>query len=144
MYYGPTEPRSQNSGLLAYCGANVLRPHRAMFPKLGALSLLRGECTTAPQTTFPKLGALSLVRGECIGKRTVEEVERGEARRAGAKRGRRRRGTRRSMLTIKKQNLTQGVRKNVEQLRFSNICRYGAAFGTYLKNGFYPKSHPYK
>ena len=77
MYYGPTRPHPQDSGLLAYCGANVLRPHKAAFPRLGALSVVRGECL-----------------GGSV--RAVEEVEERKER---------------SALTIKKQNLTQGVRK---------------------------------
>ena len=50
MYYGAQEPRDQESGLLAYCGASILQTYRATKPRIRALSLVRGEYTTNVQS----------------------------------------------------------------------------------------------
>jgi len=99
MYYGAPGPRIQESGLLASSGANVLRRYRATDPRIRALSLVRGECTTEVLSLVRgecTTEALSLVRGECAteGECTTEDEEReGEEERT---------------LKYNKQNLTEG------------------------------------
>ena len=63
------------------------------------------ECTTAPQSHQPEIQAPSLVRGECTSRRKKEEREEEEREKEEKEEER--------DVQYNKQNLTQGVRKNM-------------------------------